>query len=115
MLNIGLNYDSREKSFGVTATPYSYPVYFEKRNICIHCGAENTLKFVDKFGRETSKDIYPFENIKCTACKTVYSIMWKPDEGGKKMHPCATDKSIIREFVNAFNTKGLKEVGDKTI
>jgi hypothetical protein len=79
------------------------PFYFEHKNICVRCGAEGEMVFIDKFGRETTKDIYPFENIKCKKCGGLYSIKWDKGEDGK-MYPSAVDPSMKQEFVNAIGT-----------
>ena len=41
MLNIGVNV-----SFDVSE--YHYPIHFEKRNECVHCGAVGQLTFIWK-------------------------------------------------------------------
>ena len=78
-----------------------YPVRFEKHNICVHCGSTGTLVFVNKWGKETKKEIYPFNKIKCTKCGTVYSIMWQMDDNGD-MYPTAVDESFRLEFINCL-------------
>jgi hypothetical protein len=104
MLNIGLNANLR-----VTKTVY--PVYFQGRNICIHCGANNSLVLVDVFGRETKQEIHPFSHFKCRRCGQSYSIRWDTLEDGK-MTPSAVDSSIKNEFVNLFNIRNIKKNGE---
>jgi hypothetical protein len=96
MLNLGM----RVK---VDINKKLYPVYFDKKNICVHCGGQGTLKFVDKFGTETRDEVYPFDHIKCTKCGRLYSIMWKKDTDNNVMYPVATDLSIKGEFLNAVD------------
>lgn len=100
------------KNINININSYEYPVYFEKRNICVHCGAENTLTFVDKFGRETNKDIHPFDHIKCKSCGRTYSIKWNRNENGK-MHPVATDHTLYQEFINLIDQRNIRKNGEK--
>lgn len=79
------------------------PFYFKNKNICVRCGAEGQMVFIDKFGRETTKDVYPFENLKCKVCGGLYSIRWEKGQDGK-MYPSAVDPSLKQEFVNAIGT-----------
>lgn len=108
MLNIGIN-------LKVDVNQVQYPVYFEKKNICTHCGAEGELVFVDKFGKETKKEIHPFDHIKCRKCGRPYSILWQRDEDNNKMFPTAVDPSLKQEFINLLSTKILKSNGEKVL
>ena len=108
MLNIGIN-------LNIDINKVQYPVYFEKRNICVHCAAEGKLIFIDKFGRETSKEIYPFDHIKCKACGRQYSIKWQRDDFNDKMFPTAVDPSFKQEFINLLCNKKIKDKGDKSL
>lgn len=83
-----------------------YPVYFEHRNVCVHCGAEGTLVFTDKFGNEFVKELGIFEHIKCTRCKRIYSIRWDRDNDGV-MKPSAIDFSIGNQFNNFLSRKTI--------
>lgn len=76
------------------------PIYFERKNICPCCGATGTLIFVDSMGRETKKEIYPFDHIKCKACGQNYAIYWQMDEETKKMFPSAIDPLFKKDFLN---------------
>lgn len=88
-----------------------FPIYFDyqKNNQCVHCGAQNTLTMVDKFGKPTREEIYPFDHIKCQNCGQKYTIKWV-DEGGLK-YPYAADPSIARQFTNYFTKKINKFLG----
>jgi ribosomal protein L37E len=86
---------------------YEYPIYFERKNICVSCGTEGDLIFVNIFGKETSHDIYPFEYIKCKRCGAMYSIKWSKGEDNK-LYPSAVDKKITRDFLNNFKKKDKK-------
>lgn len=110
MLNFRINVDTN-----ISIRKTEYPIYFEKRNICIHCGAEGTLTFVDKFGRETNKEIYPFDHIKCKKCGRTYSILWQKDSTNNKMFPCAVERDIKREFLNLINQREIKKDGVKEL
>lgn len=108
MLNIGVNI-----SFDVQE--YHYPIHFEKRNECVHCGAIGQLTFVDIFGNETNKEIHPFDHIKCKACGTKFSILWNRDPKTNKMFPSAVDQSFKQEVLNFVNKKAIKENGEKDL
>lgn len=108
MLNIGIN-------LNIDVNKVQYPVYFERKNICVHCGAEGELVFIDKFGRETAKEIYPFDHIKCKICGRTYSIKWQRDESNGKMFPTAVDPSFKQEFINLLCSRKIKGQGDKTL
>ena len=108
MLNIGVNVN-------IDITQKQYPIYFDKKNICVHCGAEGRLTFVDKFGNETKKEIHPFDHIKCKACGRRYSIYWQVDPSNGRMYPCAVDPSFKQEFVNLVNGMKIKTIGDKQL
>lgn len=110
MLNFRFNVNAN-----IEVNQVQYPLYFEKRNICVHCGAEGQIIFVDKFGNETRKDIYPLDHMKCKACGRTYSIMWKKDLEKEKMYPVPVETSIKQEFLNMTNyfkikSKGVKEL-----
>ena len=85
-----------------------YPIYFERKNICVHCGGEGTLKFINIFGKEASHEVHPFESIKCSKCGAVYSIKWNKNEDDGKLYPSAVDKNITRDFLNNFKKKDKK-------
>ncbi|MBR6289163.1 MAG: hypothetical protein IKR19_07510 [Acholeplasmatales bacterium] len=85
-----------------------YPVYFEHRNVCIHCGAEGTLVFLDRFGREYDKELEVFEHIKCTRCKRIYSIRWDKSPLDGTMKPSAVDFGIATQFNNFINRDATK-------
>lgn len=105
LLNIATNVD-------IDVKKVQYPVTFEKRNVCVHCGGEGTLRFVDAFGRETRKEIAAFEHIKCTKCGRVYSIDWKRDPVNvNRMYPVAVDPSIGQQFDNFLNRKEIRSDG----
>ena len=109
MLNFNL-------SIGLEVIESEYPIMFDKKNECIHCGAVGTLTFVDKFGKETGKEIHPFDHIKCRNCGRNYSILWERDENNNgKMYPIATDPGIKREFLNLVSHKYIKNKGVKEI
>lgn len=90
-----------------------YPIYFERKNICVCCGAERSLKFVDKFGSITSKEIYPFDHIICTNCGATYSISWKRDSKNGRYYPVPVDSSIKQDFLNIAT--GFFENRDRNI
>lgn len=104
MLGLGIDVD-------VDVKKVKFPIYFENKNICVHCGGQGTLIFVDKFGRESNKDIHAFDHIKCTKCGRVYSILWEPD--GKTMHPTAINPSVKAEFSNLVKHLKLSNNGEK--
>lgn len=108
MFNIGVNLDIDVKKI-------QYPLYFEKRNVCIHCGAENTLTFVDKFGNKTRKEIHAFDHLTCTACGRIYSIKWENDENSDKMYPVAVEPSVKQEFINLVTLNKVKDKGEKEL
>lgn len=108
MLNIGVN-------INVNVDKIQCPIYFEKINECVHCGGKGTLVFVDKFGRETNKEIYPFDHIKCTKCGKNFSILWNRDEDSGKLIPCAVDRSFKQEFLNLMTHRSIKENGSKEL
>lgn len=107
MLNIGVKVN-------VDIKDVKYPVYFEGKNICAHCGAEGSLVLVDKFGNETRREIHPFDHIKCRACGRVFSIKWVKDPTNNKLIPCAVSPCIKQEFVNFINLNKNKtqNIGD---
>ena len=88
---------------------YHYPVYFKRKNICVSCGAEGDLVFVNIFGKETSHDVHPFESLKCKRCGALYSIKWDKSDEDNKLYPSAVDKSIVKDFLNNFKNKEDKE------
>ena len=84
-----------------------YPIYFEHRNICSHCGTEGSLVFVDRFGNTYTKELSVFEHIKCKNCGRIYSIRWDRNSNGD-MKPSATDFSINTQFNNFLERKELE-------
>ena len=84
-----------------------YPFYFERKNICVSCGAEGSLKFINIFGKESTHEVHTFESLKCSKCGALYSIKWTKGENDK-LYPSAVDKSITRDFLNNFKKKDKK-------
>lgn len=109
MLNLGLDID-------IDVKKVHFPIHFEHKNICVHCGDTGSLIFVDKFGRESSQEINAFDHIKCKSCGRIYSILWeRKDSGSDKMYPSAIDPSIKREFKNLINGSEIKRAGVKEL
>jgi hypothetical protein len=108
MFNIGVDVNLNVKDV-------VYPIYFDKKNICVHCGAEGALMFVDKFGNKTRKEIHAFDHLECTRCGRIYSIKWQVDDNTQRMYPTAVDPSIKQEFFNLIQINKLKEKADKNI
>ena len=103
MLNIGLDMKLSVKNT-------EYPLIF-RSNTCVNCGAENTLVFVDAFGKESNSDsdFRAFDHIQCRRCKANYSIKWEKDPATGKMYPTPTDYTIKQEFFNLVNKKSAGE------
>jgi hypothetical protein len=91
------------------------PFTFVGKNRCVHCGGENCLEFVDKFGNRSKKEINAFDHIICNKCKRFYSIRWTNEEGSTNMVPSAVNPSITRDLTNLFNIKEIRANGDKTL
>ena len=106
MLNIGIDVK-------VNLQRTEYPLIFNT-NTCVHCGADNSLVFVDIFGRESKTEIHPFDHIKCNNCNRNYSIKWESseDENGC-MTPRAVDHTIKQEFFNILDQKEITQKGKK--
>lgn len=91
-----------------------FPVYFKNKNICVHCGANGSLMFINILGKPSKADsIEAFDHMKCSACGRVYSILWEPDDEGN-MKPSAVEYNIGREFSNFVNSYARKH-GQKTL
>lgn len=101
MLDIGVN-------INVDVKNVKQPIRFERKNICVHCGAKGMLNFVDKFGNKSSKEIHAFDHIKCFKCGKNYSILWTPEEDGDKMYPTAVDYTVQKEFTNILTNTFFK-------
>jgi hypothetical protein len=86
-----------------------YPFYFERKNICVSCGAEGSLKFINIFGKESTHEVHPFESLKCSRCGASYSIKWDRDKETDKLYPSAVDKKITTDFLNMFKKSDDKE------
>jgi ribosomal protein L40E len=97
-----------DSMIGVDIKEYSYPVYFSRKNICVSCGAEGELKFVNIFGKEVSHEVHPFEYLKCQRCGARYSIKWERDSSDDKLYPSAVDKRSVDDFLNNFIKKSDK-------
>ena len=110
MLNLEL---SAKLNLTAEVKKTTYPITFDRKNVCVHCGAEGSLIFVDKFGRETNKEIHPFDHMKCRNCGRNYSILWKRDEETGKVYPSAVGMELKQEFLNLLQYKEFKENGVK--
>ena len=108
MLNINLN-------ISVDISKKSYPISFIKRNICVHCGAEGSIVFVDKFGSETRNEIHPFDHMKCRTCGRNYSIKWERDEDTSKMYPVPVELGLKQEFLNLVSLPIIQKNGEKQL
>jgi hypothetical protein len=97
----------------VNVKKVQFPLYFdyERNNVCVHCGASDSLVMVNVFGKEVSEEVYPFDHLKCRSCGQKYSIKWDTDEGSSKKRPYAADPSIARQFSNFFMKKIDKVLG----
>lgn len=104
MIDLGVNLN-----VDIDLKEVHFPIYFERKNICVSCGETGTLKFINIFGRESSHEVHTIEHIKCSKCGATYSIKWSKDEETGKLYPSAVDKSMYTDFVNSFKNKGLKE------
>lgn len=91
MLNLGVTVDLDVKKVKT-------PLHFVGKNLCVHCGS-TSLIFIDKWGRETRKEVNAFDHIKCRSCGRVYSILWEKDENNNVV-ASAVSPSIIRDFKN---------------
>lgn len=110
-VNIKIGPESKEDDslLNVDIKEYHYPIYFERKNICVSCGAEGELAFVNIFGKEVSHEIHPFEYLRCKRCHAEYSIKWDRSEDDQKLYPSAVDKSLVKDFINIFKKKEDKE------
>lgn len=108
MLGINLN-------LSIDAKKIQSPFYFQHRNECVSCGGKGTLVFVDRFGRESNREINALDHIRCKNCGKRFSILWEPKEGTDKMMPSAVDSSVIRDFKNIIQTGNLRKNGEKEL
>lgn len=108
MLGINLN-------LSIDAKRVQTPFYFQHRNECVCCGAKGSLIFVDKFGRESNKEINALDHIRCRHCGKNFSILWEPKEGTNKMMPSAVDTSVVRDFKNLLQYGNIKKNGEKEL
>lgn len=90
------------KSEATVTRKNKFPIYFEHKNICVHCGAENCLVFLDRFNNEFTKELEVFERMKCKKCNTEYYIRWDRNKDGD-MKPSAIGYNIPREYNNFIN------------
>ena len=91
------------------------PIYFQHRNECVRCGAKGKLVFIDRFGRECTREVNALEHIKCTNCGKLYSILWEPKEGTDKLMPSPIDTSISVDFMNLVRFNKLKKDGENIL
>ena len=81
------------------------PIYFDRKNVCVHCGGEGTLIFINRFGRATKDEITAFDHIECKKCGKKYSIKWTKDPDSPKMYPSAVDTDVKDNFAKMINAK----------
>ena len=74
------------------------PIYFDRKNECVHCGGVGTLIFINRFGRATKDEITAFDHIECKKCGKKYSIKWTKDPDSPKMYPSAVDADVKDNF-----------------
>ena len=91
------------------------PIYFQHKYECTRCGAKGQLIFIDRFGRECSREINALEHIKCRSCGKLFSILWEPKEGTDKMMPSAIDTSVSTDFMNLINYGKIKNNGENIL
>lgn len=107
-INVNVNADVRIGN-------YHYPIRFTNQNICVHCAAENAMKFVDKFGKDTKNyDLYPVQHIRCTKCGRNYGIKWESQEDGS-MLPTAIEPDVKAMFTNLVLSKAIKATGKELL
>lgn len=102
MLNLGYTLEVKKLQM---------PIYFKKRNECVHCGTVGSLVFIDKFGNESRHEVKAFDHIKCKRCGRLYSILWESIDGSAKMYPSAVEPSISRDFMNVVNHSRISKNG----
>ena len=109
MLNLSTN-----MSLGVKHV--KFPLYFEHKNVCIHCGAKGALVFVDKFGRESTAEVAAFDHMRCRKCNRIYSMKWSPTEKDPNIYrPSAVEFNIKMDFINIVNSSNIKKKGEKVL
>lgn len=87
-----------------------FPVYFKNKNICIHCGSNKSLIFVNAFGKKVhNNSVDTFSHLKCTNCGRTYSILWEPDDEGT-MKPSAVEYNVGKEFMNFIKPNKYKDI-----
>lgn len=113
MLNIGAAYQIGNMIYKSSDTKNGMiPITFTKKNICVHCGRENTLVFVDIYGRETKSEVHPFDHIECCRCTKKYAIRWeKETDTVPQYYPTACDNTIKNNILGAVKYPVVKIVG----
>lgn len=82
------------------------PIFYNRKNKCINCGAEGSLAFIDRYGKEARGEYKPFDHIVCKHCGEEYNIFWQKTEDSAKMYPSAVDSSTASNFTNMVNAVG---------
>ena len=93
-----------------------FPLHFEHKNTCIHCGANGSLVFVDKFGNTSTKETSnAFEHIRCEKCGRIYSMKWEPMENDPNVYkPSAVEFNIKQDFKNLIDAN-IYHRGEKSL
>ena len=71
-------------------------------NYCTHCGAENTLRYIDLHDESHSQMIYVTSKAKCEKCGAEFFIHWQNKNGN--MAPYYSSKDIINDFYVDIST-----------
>lgn len=75
-----------------------YPIAFENKT-CTKCGAENSIRFKDKFDNVSKDSIYPVHLLHCINCKTDFFIRWVDDtEKDGCMNPVICSDNMKSKF-----------------
>ena len=106
-INVDISFNKKKERF---------PVHLIGENLCLHCGAKNTLKKMDIFGNESKQEIYPLDHIVCSRCGYEYSIKWTEDpQGSGKLIPVPVSRSIKQEAVNTMHYLNIRNNGESEI
>lgn len=70
--------------------------FITKKNYCMHCGAEDKLRYIDLHDDSHYQMIFVTSKAKCEKCGTEYFIHWVNEDG--EMVPYYSDKDIIDDF-----------------
>ena len=70
--------------------------FMTKKNYCMHCGAKDSLRYIDLQNESHKQLLFATSKVKCEKCGTEFFFHWINENG--EMCGYFSDKDIVDKF-----------------